>query len=69
MPRYKSYAKSLDVRSDGVGHICRALDRSGKKTCKMSGCTSETQMFCLKCKLHLCCTPNRNCFEKYHSKP
>lgn len=60
---------SLDVRYDEVGHFCRALECKGKKTCKMPGCKSETQMFCIKCKLNLCCAPNRNCFENVHTKP
>lgn len=65
----KTYSPSCDVRYDGVGHLCRALERTGKKTCKMPNCKSETQMFCIKCNLNLCCAPNRNCFEDFHNKP
>lgn len=64
----KTYIPSPDVRFDNVSHWCIFLDRSGKKTCKMPGCTSETQAFCTKCKLNLCNSTNKKCFFTFHDR-
>lgn len=56
-----------DVRFDGFNHMCKFLDRSGKKMCKNPGCKSETQAFCTKCKLNLCNSVKKSCFIDFHT--
>lgn len=51
--KVKTYFPNAKVRYDQIGHWCKFLDRSGKKTCKMANCKSETQSFCTKCNIHL----------------
>ena len=31
-------------------------------------CKSMTNMFCIKCKAHLCCHGKRNCFTHFHAE-
>lgn len=64
----KSYAPPDDLRYDNSGHMPDCLDRSGKRMCKMPGCKSETQMYCTKCKLNLCLSSTKKCFQLFHSK-
>lgn len=56
-----------DIRYDGFNHMCKFTDRSGRKTCKLQGCRSETQAYCTKCKLHLCNSPSKDCFNIFHT--
>lgn len=56
-----------DVRFDGFNHMCKFLDRSGKKMCKNPGCKSETQSICTKCNLNLCNSSTKNCFIDFHT--
>lgn len=56
-----------DIRYDGFQHMCRFTDRSGRKTCKLKGCTSETQAYCTKCKVNLCNNPSKDCFNIFHT--
>lgn len=66
----KSYGLGLYACYDDVGHMPDQLDRKiGKRTCKLTGCKSETQMYCLKCKVNLCLSSNKKCFQIYHTKP
>lgn len=62
----KAYIPSDDVRYDNVGHWCAFTDRSGKKTCKLPGCKSETQAYCTKCHLNLCNSTTKFCFLTFH---
>ncbi|XP_054083828.1 piggyBac transposable element-derived protein 1-like isoform X1 [Zeugodacus cucurbitae] len=64
----KTYHLSENIRYDQIGHWCKFLDRSGKKMCKFRGCKSETQAFCIKCKINLCNSTAKDCFFKYHNK-
>ena len=36
-----------------------------RKQCAL--CKRSTNMYCDKCKVHLCCHGNRNCFKPYHT--
>ena len=55
-----------DIRFDKYDHFPIWLSRDqGKKKCKYCK-TSETQCFCEKCQLHLCCSSSKNCFFAYH---
>lgn len=63
----KSYLPVDDVRFDGFNHMITFLDRSGKKMCKNPGCKSDTQAFCTKCKLNLCCSTAKDCFRQFHT--
>ena len=37
-----------------------------RQRCKNLPCTGKTTVFCLKCKLHLCLSTERNCFCEFH---
>lgn len=63
----KLYLPVDDVRFDGFNHMITFLDRSGKKMCKNPSCKSETQAFCTKCKLNLCCSTTKDCFRLFHT--
>lgn len=64
----KMYGPSADVRYDNESHWCAFRDRSGKKTCKLPGCTSETQAYCTECNLNLCNSPSKSCFLTFHQR-
>ena len=34
--------------------------------CRKSGCAKKTTVFCKKCEIFLCFTPNRNCYSHFH---
>lgn len=59
---------AIEIRYDGINHWSKFLHRTMKKTCKMSGCTSQTQAYCIKCNVHLCCTTGKTCFMDFHTK-
>ena len=52
------------IRKDSVGHWPSQNEKRG--TCKYPGCSGKVRMFCQKCKVHLCCEPNRNCYQMFH---
>jgi len=62
------YRPTPDVRYDNIGHWCIFLDRTGKKQCKFTGCKSETQAYCTKCKLNLCNSTAKQCFLNFHKQ-
>lgn len=64
----RAYLPSPDTRYDGMDHFPEILPRSGKRTCKNQGCTSETQFKCRKCAIHLCLQTHQNCFYAFHHK-
>ena len=53
-----------DIRKDGIGHLPTYHENRG--TCKNPDCKGKIHMFCMKCKVHLCCEKNRNCFVAFH---
>lgn len=64
----KTFLPPNDVRYDGVEHFPMFLSRAGKKTCKLPGCTSETQIVCRKCNINLCLSQQKDCFYDFHHK-
>lgn len=65
----KTYAPPAEVRYDQIAHIPDMLNRAGKRMCKYKGCTSDTQIFCTKCKLNLCLSATKKCFQLFHQQP
>ena len=66
---YKTYFPPADIRFDGIEHFPQFLPREGGKTsCKNTGCTSQTQVKCIKCNIHLCFSQKNNCFYNFHHK-
>lgn len=58
-----------DVRFDGIDHLpVSEEDTSVRCRCQNEGCNSRTQIYCIKCRQHLCCNSSRDCFLKYHTK-
>lgn len=55
-----------DVRFDGYGHLPQFISK--RQRCKNNKCSLKTSSVCIKCKVHLCLTVNRNCFTEYHVK-
>lgn len=62
------YLPPDSIRYDKTNHWCLFRDRSGKKQCRMKGCTSETQAYCSKCEVALCNSSKKNCFFDFHNK-
>lgn len=58
----------LDLRFDNIDHWCIFLNRTGKRTCKLPGCKSDTQAYCMKCKLNLCNSRVKSCFLTFHKR-
>lgn len=59
-----SPAPPKDTRLDGTSHWI-TMDKKGR--CKLPKCSGQTKMFCLKCKVNLCVTAEKNCFYDYHN--
>lgn len=58
-----------DVRFDGIDHL--PMSEEEKKVrcrCQQQNCKSRSQIYCVKCRVHLCCNSDRNCFLKFHSQ-
>lgn len=54
------------TRGDGVGHFPAVSVKRAK--CKLPGCIGRVQMYCIKCKVNLCCDSKRNCFLIFHTR-
>ena len=54
---------SPEIRCDSVGHLLDFVDKQGRCHHCPKGFTS---IQCVKCKIHLCITKDRNCFYNYH---
>lgn len=54
-----------DLRYDDYDHFPKWMAKGGRRICKLCK-VSQTQCYCNKCKLHLCCSNNKNCFLEYH---
>ncbi|CAK1586716.1 unnamed protein product [Parnassius mnemosyne] len=57
---------SIEVARDGVGHFTAHDGGSGTR-CKLVGCKGKSRIKCVKCKVHLCFTKDKNCFLVFHS--
>lgn len=56
---------SKNIQMDGVGHW--PVWTKERERCKLQGCKGKSRVKCSKCKVHLCCNSNKNCFLNYHS--
>nr|CAH7720120.1 unnamed protein product [Callosobruchus chinensis] len=54
-----------DIRKDQIGHWPNYAEKRGR--CKYPGCSGLIQTMCIKCKVHLCFTPSKNCFVAFHT--
>ncbi|KAI5107681.1 piggyBac transposable element-derived protein 3-like, partial [Silurus meridionalis] len=62
-PLQRISAPSVDVRLDRCDHFPIHAEKRGRcRLCK----NGYTQMACLKCKVLLCFTKDKNCFLEYH---
>lgn len=62
-PLQRISAPSVDVRLDRCNHFPIHAEKRGRcRLCK----NGYTQMACLKCKVLLCFTKDKNCFLEYH---
>lgn len=58
-----------DIRFDGINHLPIAeTDAKIRCRCQNEGCTSRSQIYCVKCRMHLCCNAKRNCYSEYHTQ-
>lgn len=55
-----------EITRDGFGHF-PAHDEGLGTRCKMMGCSGRTRIKCIKCKVHLCLTKNKNCCLAFHT--
>lgn len=55
-----------EIARDGVGHFPAHDDGAGTR-CKMGGCKGKSRVKCVKCKVHLCLTKDKNCFLAFHT--
>ena len=56
------------VRFDGLNHLPGCTDgKTGRKMCAV--CRASTNVYCTKCKVHLCMFSGRNCFKPFHIRP
>lgn len=53
-------------RFDKFDHWPDVDNKVSRSRCKMPGCKSHTNVFCIKCGVFLCFTRNRHCFRYYH---
>lgn len=68
MSKSKSVEPDRKIRYDNHNHWV-AFDKTEKRSrsrCKLNDCPNLTHAFCTKCKVHLCCSVNRNCFSDFH---
>lgn len=54
------------VRRLGAKHMPEMVDIKHAERCRNKGCRSKTYMRCTKCKMFLCITKKRKCFQDYH---
>lgn len=66
MKKSKSEDSRTRIRYDNCNHWVEFDTKSSRSRCKLNGCDGFTHAFCTKCKVHLCCFVNRNCFHTYH---
>lgn len=55
-----------EIARDGVGHL-PAHDVGSGTRCKFPGCKGKSRIKCIKCKVHLCLTKDKNCFLSFHT--
>ena len=77
--QYSGYCRLSNTGSRLAAMVPRKLRFDGKKHwphCfsgynsrhRCQQCKLMTNMFCIKCKVHLCCHSKRNCFTRFHTE-
>uniref|UniRef100_M4AIW5 Si:ch211-255f4.7 n=1 Tax=Xiphophorus maculatus TaxID=8083 RepID=M4AIW5_XIPMA len=54
------------VRRLGARHMPEMVDIKHAERCRNKGCNGKTYMRCTKCKMFLCITKRKTCFQDYH---
>ncbi|XP_043213160.1 piggyBac transposable element-derived protein 3-like [Amphibalanus amphitrite] len=47
-------------------HLPKCHPRKEFQRCRKPGCHQQTGMECRRCKIFLCCRPDRDCFHQFH---
>ena len=55
---------SKEHRTKSAAHLPEYGTKQSR--CRKSGCAKKTTVFCKKCDIFLCFTPNRNCYSHFH---
>ena len=55
------------LRFDGKDHWPHCFSGYDSRH-RCAQCRFFTNMFCIKCKVHLCCHAKRNCFTRFHTE-
>ena len=77
--QYAGYCRLSNTEGRLASMVPRTLRFDGKKHwphCfsgynsrhRCQQCKLMTNMFCIKCKVHLCCHGKRNCFTRFHTE-
>ena len=61
----RSETPTPDLRSDKIDHFPDHYDINGRGKCRHCH-KGMTTVYCMKCKVRLCFTSTRNCFNLYH---
>jgi len=56
-----------DIKLDGYHHWSRVMDLKAPLSRRYKGCTSRSKFICTKCKIYLCMSKGRICFEDFHN--
>lgn len=54
------------MRYDGMQHLPKWSEN--RLRCKLESCSVKSNIFCVKCNVHLCMNKNNNCFLEYHTR-
>lgn len=57
---------SIEYRQHKAEHIANMSEQKFGSKCRLPGCKKKTKMYCVKCKMFLCITAQRNCFAEFH---
>lgn len=55
---------SKEHRTKSAAHLPEYGTKQNR--CRKNDCDKKTTVFCKKCEIYLCFTPNRNCFTTFH---
>lgn len=55
---------SIDRRQQKAAHLPEYGSKQNR--CRKDDCNKKTTVYCKKCQIYLCFTPNRNCFTNFH---